>query len=129
MRVLGRSCRWGIAVLGWEVRPRSDAAGGSQAPAASDAQPHLGGQEHQGAQYQQQPDGVGRRLLEDLGVRTGGVHRGRGDGQVLRGDDLAQPATDGVGGQQDLRVEAGPLGGGGLQVGEQGTRGRLGRTW
>ena len=29
MRVLGRSCRWGIAVLGWEVRPRSDAAGGS----------------------------------------------------------------------------------------------------
>ena len=60
---------------------------------------------------------------------SGGVHRGGGDGQVLWGDDLAQAASDGVGGQQDLRVEAGSLGGGGLQVGEQGTRGRLGRTW
>ena len=98
-------------------------------PAASDAQPHLGGQEHERAQYHQQPEGVGRRLLEDLGIRTGGVHRRRGDGQVLRGDDLAQPAADRVGGQQDLRVEPGSLGGGGLQVGEQGTRGRLGRTW
>ena len=62
-------------------RPRNrEGPGGavrrSQAPAASDAQPRLGGQEHQGAQHQQQPDGVGRRLLEDLGVRAGGVHRG-----------------------------------------------------
>ena len=62
-------------------RPRNrEGPGGavrrSQAQAASDAQPHLGGQEHESAQHQQQPDGVGRRLLEDFGVRAGVVHRG-----------------------------------------------------
>ena len=62
------------------------------------AQPALGCDEHQGAQYQEQADRVGSSLLEDLCVGALRIHRGRGDREVLRGHDLAQAAADGVGG-------------------------------
>ena len=83
------------------------------------AQPALGGDEHQDAQDQEQADRVGGGLLKDLRVRSLRIHGGRGDRQVLRGHDLADAAADGVGGQQDVRIEAGARGGGGLQVREQ----------
>ena len=62
------------------------------------ADPALGCDEHQGAQYQEQADRVGSSLLEDLCVGALRIHRGRGDCEVLRGHDLAQAAADGVGG-------------------------------
>ena len=86
------------------------------------AQPALGGDEHQDAQDQEQADRVGGGLLKDLRVRSLRIHGGRGDRQVLRGHDLADAAADGVGGQQDVRVEAGARGGGGLQVREESAR-------
>ena len=89
------------------------------------AQPALGCDEHQGAQYQEQADRVGSSLLEDLCVGALRIHRGRGDCEVLRGHDLADAAADGVGGQQDRRVEAGAGCGGRLQVREE--RARRGR--
>ena len=86
------------------------------------AQPALGGDEHQDAQDQEQADRVGGGLLKDLRVRSLRIHGGRGDRQVLRGHDLADAAADGVGGQQDVRIEAGARGGGGLQVREESAR-------
>ena len=71
------------------------------------AQPALGGDEHQDAQDQEQADRVGGGLLKDLSVRSLRIHGGRGDRQVLRGHDLADAAADGVGGQKDVRIEAG----------------------
>ena len=69
MRVPGRSRRWENAVLGWEVRPRSDAGGVSTRTAP--------------------PESRRTRGAPSVGVR------------------LERPQTPG------------PLGGGGLQVGEQ----------
>ena len=113
-------------------RPPAARAGGA-APGSGDgdqrAQQALGGGQDQRAQRQQQADGERRRPPEDLGVGALRVDGGGRDRQVLRRDDLAQPAADGVGGQQQARIQVRAGRRRGLQVGEQGARGRLGRTW
>ena len=85
-------------------------------------QPALGCDEHEDAQDQEQTDRVGGGLLEDLRIGTLRFDGGRGDREVLRGDDLADAAADGVGGQQDRRVEARTGRGGRLQVREERAR-------
>ena len=68
-------------------------------------EPALGCDEHQGAQHHEQADRVGGGLPEDLRVGTLRIDGGGGDREVLRGHDLADAAADGVGGQQDGRVD------------------------